>query len=390
MMIMIVKMLCVVLFLIAGFCIIWAMGGYSFSLKIIGKLKKIKPIESTDRKPTVTVMVVAHNEESVIAEKLKNLIMNDYPRNKIKYLIASDNSTDNTNQIVMDFIAAHRDLDITLYTSKEHKGKTNAQNEAQKMVDSEILVMTDANSMFEKNAISELISSFSNEDISYVCGALLYLNTDNVTAGSESNYWSKELQTRLIESNIKTITAGNGAIYACRNKDYIEINPIECHDSSMPYYYGMHGKRAIFNEKAIAYEKAGETTEDEYKRKVRMNRVILTHLKNGLKAINIFRYGWFSYFYFGHRTARYMLWLCHFIVLASNVVLAITGDWFWKILLICQCLFYISGIIGKYTDNKVFHMIYYYCVTVLAQWHGVFNIITGKAKPTWEKAESTR
>ena len=379
-----------IIFWMFAFIIAWAMAGYEISLRFLCKWKKIEPAKKTKEQPTVTVMIVAHNEEKIILEKMENVIKNDYPIDKIKYLVASDNSTDRTNDIVEQFIREHPEYPMTLYTSREHKGKTNAQNEAQELVDTELLVMTDANSMFEKNAISELVSSFSEDNISYVSGALVYTNKENVTANSESSYWNKELRTRLIESNIRTITAGNGAIYACRNKDYVKIPPIECHDSSMPYYYGMHGKRAIFNEKAIAYEKAGETTEDEYKRKVRMNRTILMNIKNGIKALNIFQHGWFTYFYFGHRTARYLLWISHLIVFVSNAVLAIIGSLFWKVLLIWQCLFYLLGFIGKYTNNRMIHMVYYYCMTVLAQWHGVFNVITGRAKPTWESAESTR
>ena len=380
----------IILFWVFAFIIVWAMAGYDISLEIISRFINIKPAQKISEHPTVTVMVVAHNEEKIIRKKLENLIKNDYPVDKIKYLVTSDNSSDRTNEIVNSFIEEHPELCIKLYTSKEHRGKTNAQNEAQKLVDSEILIMTDANSMFDKHAISELVSSFSEEDIYYVCGALVYTNTENPTANSESSYWDKELKIRLIESNIKTITAGNGAIYACRNDQYTDFPPIECHDSSMPYYYGMKGKRAIFNEKAIAYEKAGESSEDEYKRKVRMNRVILMHLKNGVKALNIFRYGWFSYFYFGHRTARYLLWLSHSIVFVLNAVLAVAGGWFWKVLFVLQCLFYIVGFCGKFTNNKYIHIIYYYCMTVLAQWHGVINVIMGKTKPTWESVESTR
>lgn len=379
-----------IVFWLSAFCIVWSMGGYNLSLKLLKKLGKALPAIKTDIQPSVTVMIVAHNEEKVIKEKLENVIDNDYPKKKIKYLIASDNSNDATNDIVTDFINNNKGIDIKLYISKEHKGKTNAQNEAQKLVDSEILIMTDANSMFRKDAISELVSSFSDKSIVYVCGALLYTNTDNMTANSESGYWNGELQTRLIESNIKTITAGNGAIYACRNAEYIDIPPIECHDSSWPYRYGMEGKRAIFNENAIAYEKAGESTEDEYKRKVRMNRIILMHVGNGLKALNVFKHGWFSYFYFGHRTTRYLLWLNHFMVFISNLFLAISSGLFWKVILAFQIFFYIFGIIGKNSSNRYLHMIYYYCVTVVAQWHGVINIITGKAKPTWDSVESTR
>lgn len=384
------KVILNIIFWIPGFCIVWSMVGYNISLKLLNKFGVAKKAEKTTDQPTVTVMIVAHNEEAVIQSKLKNVIDNDYPKDKIKYLIASDNSNDQTNPIVEKFIAEHPQISIALYTSKEHKGKTNAQNEAQKMVDTELLIMTDANSMFERNAISELVSSFVTDDIIYVCGALLYTNVGNSTADSESSYWNRELRTRLIESNIKTITAGNGAIYACRNKEYVDIPPIECHDSSWPYYYGMHGKRAIFNDKAVAYEKAGESTEDEYKRKIRMNRVILMHLKNGFKAMNIFKHGWFSYFYFGHRTVRYLLWINHLLVLLSSIGLAINGGWFWKAVVACQILFYVVGFLGKFTNNKLVHMVYYYCVTVIAQWHGVINVITGKAKPIWESAQSTR
>lgn len=364
--------------------------GYGVSLKIISRLKTINPAKRTDEKPSVTVMIVAHNEQKVIREKLENVLNNDYPTEKIKYLVTSDHSTDSTNKIVEEFILRHNDKPITLYTSKEHKGKTNAQNEAQKLVDTDILVMTDANSMFQTNSISELISSFSDDNIAYVCGALIFTNTSNLTATSESNYWSRELKTRLIESNIQTITAGNGAIYACRNKDYIEIQPIECHDISMPYYYGMHHKRAIFNEKALAFEKAGESTEDEYKRKVRMNRIILMQLKKGVKALNIFKYGWFSYFYFGHRTSRYLLWLNHLLAFVSNFGLMLMAHGIWTYLFWLQMLFYVLGIIGKYTKNKLLYMVYYYCITIFAQWHGVINILTGKSKPTWDSVSSTR
>lgn len=384
------KIILLLIFGIAGFCIVWSMAGYNLSLKLLNKMGFAKKAEKTDAKPTVTVMIVAHNEEAVIQSKLENVIDNDYPADKIKYLVASDNSNDRTNLIVESFIDSHPKHSITLYTSKEHKGKTNAQNEAQKLVDTEILVMTDANSMFEQNAISELVSSFVDENIAYVCGTLIYTNTGNSTADSESTYWNGELRTRLIESNIKTITAGNGAIYACRNKDFVEIPPIECHDISWPFYYGVNGKRAIFNERAIAYEKAGESTEDEYKRKVRMNRDILMRIKDGFHTFNIFKYGWFSYFYFGHRTARYLLWLNHLLVLLSSIGLAIIGGWFWKIIVALQILFYMVGLLGKFTNNKLIHMVYYYCITVLAQWHGVINEITGKAKPTWESAQSTR
>lgn len=381
------------IFWINVFVIFWAMIGYQISLRLLSKLLKDKENrKDTLYKPFVSVMIVAHNEEKVIKKKLENVIKNNYPKEKIEYIISLDYCTDRTEEIVNDFIQQHQETKIIIYTTNEHKGKTNAQNEAQKIAKGEILVMTDANSLFKENAISELVSSFSDDNIAYVTGRLSYINNkENDTASSESTYWENDLSQRLIESKIKTITAGNGAIYACRNNMYYDFPPIACHDSSMPYYYARKKLRAIYNPEAIAYEKAGEIMEDEFKRKVRMNRDIIKTLIRGVRCLNVFQYGWFSYFYFGHRMCRYLLWLAHILLFLTSVVL-IKQHWIYVSVLVFQVIFYFIALICCVLkiDKNLICMTKYYCMTILAQWIGVINVITGKSKPIWEKAESTR
>lgn len=382
-----------VLFYSSAFIIFWAMIGYPLSLKILGKLYSKRTLQKNyNNQPTVTVMVVAHNEEKVILDKLENIIQLNYPDDKIEYLISSDHSTDNTNKIVKEFIKRNPSENISLYKVKSRKGKTNAQNEAQKTVTTEYLVMTDANSILHKDAVRELMAAFTSEEISYVAGRLSIVNevaTD--VSNAESTYWDTDLSIREIEGRIQTITAGNGALYACRTKEYYDFNPIKSHDSSMPIYYALLGKRAIANHDAIAYEKAGEVIEDEFKRKVRMNRVLLQHIIPDIRMLNIFKYKWFSYFYFGHRTSRYLLWISHLILFVISAIL-IKESWFYLIAFLGQSLFYFLALLKIITksNNKYLMLIYYYCVTIVAQWVGVYNVITGKAKPFWEKAESTR
>lgn len=378
---------------IAVFIIFWAMVGYPLSLVFINKLVKKENVKDYTYEPTVCIMVVAHNEEKVIEEKLRNLINVDYPSEKLEILVASDFSTDRTNEIVESFIATHPECKIRIHKTVNHYGKTNAQNETQEFCESEILVMTDANAMFEPNAVRELVSFFTESSIAYVSGQLRYKNTDgNKTAYSEGFYWKLDLMCRNIESKIQTITAGNGAIYAVRNKDYKRLPPIECHDATFPVAYALEKKRALYNPDAIAYEKAGEKNQDEFKRKVRMSRLILKRICPSLKVFNIFSYHWFSYFFFGHRFCRYLLWLMHLLVLLINVPLAIGGGIFWQIILSVQVLFYIVALIGWGTKvgNRWVKIVFYYCMTIAAQWKGVFNMITGRSKPVWEKAESTR
>lgn len=381
-----------IIFYISGLLIFWAMVGYPYSLRVIGKLyKKNEEKKDYSLQPTVTIMVVAHNEEKVILEKLNNIIHLDYPKEKIEFLVASDNSSDNTNKYVKNFIKEHQDKKIRLFEVKKRKGKTNAQNEAHKTVNTKFLIMTDANSILDKSAVKELMASFTSSDIAYVTGRLSLINHGNDISNAESTYWDSDLTVREIESRIQTITAGNGALYACRTKDYYDFDPIKSHDSAMPLYFALRGQRAICNHDAIAYEKTGETIEDEFGRKVRMNRRILEKIVPDIRLINIFRYKWFSYFYFGHRTCRYLLWLSHLIVFVMNIFL-ISEHLFYLLTYTGQILFYTLALVKLITksNNKYLTLIYYYCATLIAQWVGVFKIITGKATPFWEKAESTR
>jgi len=381
------------IFLIYGFSIFWAIIGYPISLRFLHYILKPNSLKKNyDNLPSVTILVVAHDEEKVIQKKLNNLAKLSYPKDRMKVVVSSDNSTDKTNAIVKRFINKNPRFDIVLYEVKERKGKTNAQNEAQKLVETEFLVMTDANSLFKEDAVIELMSAFTSDDIAYVCGRLVYINGQkNLTAELEANYWDLEMKTRKIESDFQTITAGNGAIYAVRNEEYIDINLLESHDSVLPYKFAIYKKKALFNEKALAFEKAGENIKDEFKRKVRMRRMALTSSMIRLKPLNIFKYRWFTYFYIGHRYLRDILWLSHALLLISNIYLSFDYKIFLYILGIHLTIYFI-GLLQFIINfkNKFIRFLYYYFVTLLAQYIGVYKQLVGKSKPFWDKAESTR
>lgn len=382
------------LMIISFFVIFWGMIGYPIFLKILDKiLNPPKLTKNYQYEPQVTYMIVAHNEEKVIQAKLENAISLDYPKEKLQIIVTSDFSTDKTNDIVNSFIKTHPQSNITLHCTVEHKGKTNAQNEGQKLATGEILVMTDSNAKFDKKAIRELVSSFSNPDISYVCGKLEYSNEENITSATESTYWSLDLAMRDIESRFQTITAGNGSIYAVRNSEYIDIPLIRCHDGTMPYQYAIMGKQAKFNPDAVSYEKAGENNQDEFKRKVRMNRTILDIFVDGFRAMNMIKYRWFSLFYFGHRTCRYTLWLFHIVFFVCSLLLTIMFDSIvGSVLSLLQLIGILLGIysISKSINNKLIRMIGYYSMTIISQCVGAYRQATGQSKPFWSKAESTR
>ncbi|WP_306485133.1 glycosyltransferase [Anaerococcus sp.] len=378
-----------IIFWVSAFAIFYPMIGYPLTLLLLDKIIKRKNIKDYTYKPKVSVIISAYNEEKVIEKKLNNIIKTDYP--DFEVIIANDASNDRTVELSENFIKSHPNFDIRVNTVRNHLGKTNAQDEAVEVAKGEILVFSDANSIFKEDAISELVSYFTSDDIEYVCGSLIYKEDETASVVAENTYWNMELTMRKIESNIKTIAAGNGAIYACRKKDYRNYNLVSSHDYEMPLHAGLNGKRALYNEDALAFEKAGSTTSDEFKRKVRMQRRILTNIRTNLRRLNIFKYGWFSFFHFNHKTLRFLQAFFHIVLFISNIFLIRQG-FIYKLILLGQVAFLILAILGQVSKakNKIVYFPRYYSMMMLAQILGAKNELTGKSKATWEKAESTR
>ena len=378
-----------IIFWVSAFAIFYPMIGYPLTLLLLDKIIKRKNIKDYTYKPKVSVIISAYNEEKVIEKKLNNIIKTDYP--DFEVIIANDASNDRTVELAEDFIKSHPDFDIRVNTVRNHLGKTNAQDEAVEVAKGDILVFSDANSIFKEDAISELVSYFTSDDIEYVCGSLIYKEDETASVVAENTYWNMELTMRKIESNIKTIAAGNGAIYACRKKDYRNYNLVSSHDYEMPLHAALNGKRALYNEDALAFEKAGSTTSDEFKRKVRMQRRILTNIRTNLRRLNIFKYGWFSFFHFNHKTLRFLQAFFHIVLFISNIFLIRQG-FIYKLTLLGQVVFIILATLGQVSKakNKIVYFPRYYSMMMLAQILGAKNELTGKSKATWEKAESTR
>ncbi|WP_330927528.1 glycosyltransferase family 2 protein [Enterococcus sp. BWB1-3] len=382
----------IILLFLLGCLIVYTMVGYPLLLLILDKIIPHKSINFNNSYfPSVSIIIPAHNEEKVVEKKIRNLLCLEYPKEKLEIIVASDNSTDTTENIVESLINEFPDR-IILYRVKERKGKTNAQDEAVNIAKGEVLVMTDANSMLKRNAVKELVLYLSDISVGYVAGQLIYANDEtSATSQSESAYWNLDMKMRQVESDIGSITAGNGSIYAIRKKEYIRINPIYSHDSIFPPKFVLMHKRAVYNPDAIAYEKAGENDSDEFQRKVRMSRKIIAINFVDFNKYNIFKYGWFSFFYFSHRACRNNLYLFHSLFYIISWMACIQTQYTWILLLIvAQTVFYLSAYILRKSRKNFLRLPYYYCLTIAAQFLGAFKELTGKSKPFWEKAESTR
>lgn len=368
---------------------------YPLSLRIISKFYKKKEFEGfkEEEYPEVSFIVTVYNEEKVIEKKLNNIIETDYDRNKLEIIVASDDSNDATHEIVEDFIEKHKEFNIKLHIVKGRKGKTVVQNQVTHIANGSICVYSDANSMWRPDAIRKLVDCFQDEKMGYVSGKLQYENgKDNLTSGSESKYWNFDLKIRSMESQIGNIVGGNGSIYAIAKKYYVDLDPMLSHDGFMPTKMVLQGAKAKYQENAIAYEKASEVSGDEFARKVRMQRGQPFKKYYDIQKFNVFRHGWFSYFYFGHKYLKYLLYLFHILLYGTNLLL-IKEKLFYKITFVLQTMFYVFAVIGFFTRKRkirIFYYPYHYCMTIVAQVVSMVNTFRGKKFVTWEKSETTR
>lgn len=384
-----------VFFWVSLFMIFYTYIGYYIFLNILyffSWLRDARMLEQNFVKgkfyPKISYIISAYNEEKVIERKLINTLNLDYPKEKLEIIVASDASNDKTNAIV----SRYEQEGIILYVSPGRKGKTNVQNEAVKIATGDVFVFSDANAMWQQEALMNLVSNFSNPETGYVAGRLEYINSDSSsTSYSESLYWKYDLLLRTYESKICSITAGNGAIYAVKKEDYIFIDPMFTHDLEFPHLMVKKGKTAIYDDSAVAFEKAGENLKDEFKRKIRMFGRNWQRILTNFNMFNPNEIGWlYAFFMVSHKLLRYLLPFFHIILMTANAMLI--NEKTYLVLFILHIIFYLLAIIGYLTgtQKKLFYLPLYYLTFQYTVLMGFFKFVFGGNKPYWDKADSTR
>jgi cellulose synthase/poly-beta-1,6-N-acetylglucosamine synthase-like glycosyltransferase len=292
----------------------WTHAGYPLAVAGLARVRG-RGVRKGDGRPPVSVIVAAHDEETVIERRLENLLGLDYPADLVEILVASDASADRTDELV-DAVAA--DEPRVRLVRAPRGGKVAAQNLAVRECDGEIVAFSDANATWAPDALARLVRPFADPDVAYVCGRLVLEAADGTNR--EGAYWRYELWLRERESRVGSVTGGNGSIYAVRRSDYVDVDPRFGHDLAFPYLMVQRGRRAVYEPEARALEKPTPHIETEYRRKVRMFEhcwliALRGRMLRGLPPL-----------YLGamvsHRLLRYGSGLLHLALLGSTVALA--------------------------------------------------------------------
>lgn len=285
--------------------------------------------------PTMSLLIAAYNEESVIGERLENALRTDYPAGRFQVVVASDGSSDATAEIVSRFAGRG----VRLLDYKLRRGKSSVLNAAMQELDTELALLSDANTHFDPDAPRKLARWFADPSIGTVCGRLVL--TDPATgANADGMYWKYETFLKKCESRLGALLGSNGAIYAIRRADYLPIpGSTIVDDFVIPLLAKLKtDRRIIYDSEAVAREETAESVAAEFKRRSRIGAggfqaiVLLWRLLNP-------GHGWVALTFLSHKILR---WLCPFFLLGMLV----TGALLWHVplyrwLLAAQLAFYL-------------------------------------------------
>ena len=316
----------------------------------------------------------------MIAAKVANALALDYPRERLRIVVASDGSTDATAERAR---AAGADLVLELPPG----GKVAALNAAAEIATGDLLAFSDANSAWAPDALRRLVEPFADPGVGYVCGQVRFVDAggDNL----EGAYWRYEMAVRRMESALGGITAGNGAIYAVRRSAYLPLAPSGSHDLSFPFELAKRGLRSLYAPAARAEEKMVPTMEGEFARKRRM-MVGLWDIVVGEGMVSPRGYPpLFAFELVSHRLLRYLSPALHLVVLAANVALLGQGT-IYIATLVAQLALLAAALLARRYPLAPLRVARYYVMTTASIAAGLWDRWRHGASGRWEKAEGTR
>lgn len=371
----------------------WAAVGllvYTFvlfpALIILRGLLFRKPHKRANVTPSVSIIIAAYNEEKNIEARIKNILSLDYPEQKLEVLIASDGSTDNTDEITRSY-AKHGIKLLSL----PRQGKQATLNDAMSVTHGDIVVFSDANSMFAPNAIRALVRSFSDPNVGGVAGNQIYLTKGGGgdIGDSERSYWDFDQMLKLFQSQAGNVTSATGSIYAIRRSLFCEVPPGVPDDFFISINVIAQGFRLVFEPEAICYEPVTKSSTREFARKVRIITQGLYAVSVMRVLLNPFRHKFYAIQFFSHKVLRRLMFFPLIILGLVNPFIWNYGL-FYQMTMLAQIGFYSLALLGMFFERnpsvklKIFTIPFYFCMIYLASSLATLNLLRGHRVSIWE------
>jgi cellulose synthase/poly-beta-1,6-N-acetylglucosamine synthase-like glycosyltransferase len=337
-----------------------------------------------DRLPAVTVVIAAHNEEKDILDKIHDTMKLDYPPGFLEIIVASDCSTDRTDDIVKSLSGTR--CPVRLVRGEVRMGKTGVQNLAVKNASGDILLFTDATTKLEPDLLKHIVPHFANPGVGAVSAHYYYTSDiDTATSMGQKLYWGYERILRIMESRLGGSIGLSGCCYAVRKSAYEPIPPHLISDFSTPLVLRLKGFRSVYEPGAVAYEEPNLDVDKEKRMRVRIISRTLQSLWNYRHALNPFRFGMFSVQLFIHKILRYLVPFLAMGALASNLFLLGTG--LGRLMFLAQAVFYALGtlpwILEKARASRIVSLPHYFVLANVSVILALVDFLKGEKYVIW-------
>ena len=371
-------------FWISAAGLLYTYAGYPLLLVFVSSLRP-RLVRRTDSTPRVTVIITAYNEERALASKLEDTLALDYPQDCLEVIVASDCSSDRTDEIACEFGSRG----VRLHRQPERLGKTAAQNAAVERASGEIIVFSDATTFYQRNVLRTMMPNFADPTVGCATGRVIYTDSTSSSVGHGTrSYWDYEFFLKKHESAICSLIGVCGCLYAVRRSAYVPLYHEACSDFVIATKMVEQGLRAIYEPDAVCSEETNTQTNKELNARVRIMTQTFADLWRNRSMMNPLRSGFFAVELLSHKVMRYLVPLFLITILAASGALA-GGSTYYLVALAVQIGFYIAAGLAGLLERVGLHsrllaIPQYFVLGNLASLIAFYQFLRGERYMRWE------
>ena len=381
---MILRLTAEIVFGLSAGALFYTYAGYPLLLALVSALKP-RSVRRGQCEPTVSIIITAYNEERDLAAKLENTLALYYPRELLEIIVASDCSTDRTDEIARGFGGRG----VKLHRQSERLGKTAAQNAAVALTEGEIILFSDATSLYQPDAVRAIMPSFADTSVGCVAGRLEYVDDSGSPVGRGArSYWSYETFLKRHESRVGSLIGASGCLYAVRASAYVPLYHEACSDFIIATKMVEQGLRVVYEPKAVCTEETNRQTDKELKMRVRIIAQTFTDLWRHRSMLNPIRSGFYGIQLLSHKVMRYLVPFFLMGLFVSSAVLA-TSSLFYRLMFAGQLAAYACPALAWLLDrvgirSRLLALPQYFMLANLASLIACYQFVRGERYARWE------
>lgn len=377
-----------IIFILSLALIVYTYIGYPVVLFVLSRLFG-RPLRVAEITPKLSVIIAAYNEERDIARKLDETLALDYPKERLEIVVASDCSSDRTDDIVRGYASRG----VVLHRRPARRGKTSAQNHAVGVATGEILVFSDATTHYEADALRQIVRAFADPQVGAVTGNVVYVDRSATDVGlGARSYWGYEFFLKQCESRLGSLLGVCGCLYAVRRSSYARLDEDMSSDFVIASEIYKQGLRVIYDPEAVSSEDTNKRGREEFRMRVRIIEQTMSALYRYRELLNPLRHGLYAFQMISHKVMRYVVPFLLVLAFDANallVMLATTTNDFFRLTFLAQVALYGAALFGwvcEKLDIKIGPLAipYYFVLSNAASLIAFLKFVGGQSHVTWE------